>query len=252
MTKWSTVIHLQNANTAIQTGSIQIRRGIFQGNTLSPLWFCLAVNPLYTLLKETSLGFNIRNNRRAMYNVPHLLYMDDIKLYAPNKGKLLQLIQIVRDFLDDIRMKFGLDKCRKLEMDNKSPRRIEAQQADEEEGKIEDMEPNEMFRYLGIQQNKRIEHKIMKELREKFVSHVKQILKTGLNSKNITKAINTSAVPVLTYSYGIIDWNDIELQDVERKVRVLMENNSMLHPRSAIERLTLPRSRGGRGVQNLK
>lgn len=39
--------------------------------------------------------------------------MDDFKLYASNDNDLKYLVQIVKDFSDDIRMEFGLDKCAK-------------------------------------------------------------------------------------------------------------------------------------------
>ena len=91
-----------------------------------------------------------------------------------------------------------------------------------------------------------------KELRENFEGRVKQILKTSLNSKNITKAINTYAVPVLTYSFGIVRWNDTELEELERRVRIWMTENRWWHPKSAIERLTLLRYKGERGITSLK
>lgn len=75
------------------------------------------------------------------------------------------------------------------------------------------------------------------ELKEKFVTRTKHILKTGLNSKNLVTALNIYVVSVLTYSFGIIGWNDTELEDLERRVRVLMAKNRMLHPKSAIERV---------------
>ena len=42
--------------------------------------------------------------------------MDDLKLYGANKDQLDSLVQMVRVFLQDIRMSFGLDKCAILEM----------------------------------------------------------------------------------------------------------------------------------------
>jgi hypothetical protein len=53
MTFWRTTLNLSINNT------IQIKRGIYQGDSLSPLWFCLAINPLTNLLNSTGYGFNI-------------------------------------------------------------------------------------------------------------------------------------------------------------------------------------------------
>jgi hypothetical protein len=46
------------------------------------LWFCLAINPLTNLLNSTGYGFNIRLNNTTLSKLNHLLYMNDIKLYA--------------------------------------------------------------------------------------------------------------------------------------------------------------------------
>ena len=45
------------------------------------------------------------------------------------------------------------------------------------------------------------------KLRKDFRRKTRLILKTELNSKNRKFAINTLAIPVITYSFDIIDWN---------------------------------------------
>ena len=41
----------------------------------------------------------------------HLLYMDDLKLYARNEREMKTLLTRVTNFSNDIKMKFGLEKC---------------------------------------------------------------------------------------------------------------------------------------------
>ncbi|KAL0901581.1 hypothetical protein ABMA27_006802 [Loxostege sticticalis] len=53
MTKWKTILSLSNKTTKISTEEVHIRNGIFQGDSLSPLWFCLALNPLSSLLNNS-------------------------------------------------------------------------------------------------------------------------------------------------------------------------------------------------------
>ena len=42
--------------------------------------------------------------------INHLLFMDDLKLFAKNEKEIDSLVQTVRIFSDDIGMKFGLEK----------------------------------------------------------------------------------------------------------------------------------------------
>ena len=85
---------------------IQIKCGIFQADALSPLLFCVALNPLSSIIEQTSYGYTLTSG--------HLLYMDDLRLYTKKERVIDSLINMMRIFSDDIGMKFGLDKCARL------------------------------------------------------------------------------------------------------------------------------------------
>ena len=71
--------------------------------------------------------------------------------------------------------------------------------------------------YLGMEQNRMTEAGIVKErLRNEYEKRVRTICETGLNGKNIIKAINTYATPVLLYSFGVIHWSDTEMEELQR------------------------------------
>jgi hypothetical protein len=112
MTFLRTTLNLSINNTKLKSQPIQIKRGIYQGDSLSLLWFCLAINPLTNLLNSTGYGFNIRLNNTTLSKLNHLLYMDDIKLYASKKNHILSLLTITENFSNDIGMSFGIDKCK--------------------------------------------------------------------------------------------------------------------------------------------
>ena len=74
------------------------------------------------------------------------------------------------------------------------------------------------------------------------------ILRTELNGRNKIEAINSLAVPVVQYSFGIIDWKISELKKIDTKTRKLLNMHKMLHPKADVERLYIPRKDGGRGL----
>ena len=82
-----------------------IRSGIFQGDFLSPLLFCLALTPLSSMLNESTYGYHTQGHK-----ITHLLYMDDLKTYSNNDNQQTGLLSIVKKFSDDIKMEFGLEK----------------------------------------------------------------------------------------------------------------------------------------------
>ena len=62
-------------------GTVNIKRGIFQGDSLSPLLFVMVMIPLSQKLKRMSEGYRLPHDQRK---INHLLFMDDLKLYGKN------------------------------------------------------------------------------------------------------------------------------------------------------------------------
>ena len=50
--------------------------------------------------------------------------MDDLKLYGARKDQLDSLVQVVRIFLQDIKMSFGLDKCHSAVLEMRRGRQV--------------------------------------------------------------------------------------------------------------------------------
>ena len=51
--------------------------------------------------------------------INHLIFMDDLKLFAKNKDEIDSLVNTVRIFSEDIKIEFGLPKCGVLIMKRK-------------------------------------------------------------------------------------------------------------------------------------
>lgn len=227
-------------------GHVSISRGIFQGDSLSPLWFCLALNPLSHLLNSTMYGYRLDIQDKET-KINHLLFMDDIKLYAESKSQLASLIQLTEAFSRDINMTFGLDKCAIISITRGTADR----QADGVMN-IKSLLPGETYRYLGISQNNSVQHTALKEeFRNKYQHRLTKLLNSELNGVNLITAINTWAVSSLIYSFGVLKYSDTDLRELDTLTRRLLTKFRCHHPRSAVQRLYLPRSQGGRGLINI-
>jgi hypothetical protein len=70
------------------------------------------------------------------------------------------------------------------------------------------------YKYLGVEENHNIEHRNEKEkLKKESVRRLTLILNTELSAKNKMQATGSLAVPVLRYSFGIINWHQEEIQE---------------------------------------
>jgi len=73
------------------------------------------------------------------------------------------------------------------------------------------------------------------------------IMKSELNARNKITAIGALEVPVLRYSFGIINWRIEEITQIDRKTRTMLTMYKMHHPKLT-DRLYLKRKEGGRGL----
>ena len=108
--KWKVVLCSGNS----QLGEVEIKRGIFQGHSLSPLVFVLALIPLSLISRKTRTPYAFSESKEK---INHLLFMDDLKLYSRSEKGLDSLVQTVYVFSEDIGMDFGIEKCAMLVME---------------------------------------------------------------------------------------------------------------------------------------
>ena len=247
MVKWKTMLILNHLNGEIKCDNVDINCGIFQGDSLSPLLFCIALIPLTNELNDTKHGYSMPSGK-----INHLIYMDDLKLFARDDRELEGLLRTVKNFSDDIGMEFGLDKCAKATF--KRGKLAHTTNIDLDGGTtIRDLHPGEIYKYLGINEGQGIQHAKMKEsIRKECIRRVRAINNTELNARNKIEAINTLALPIVTYSFNIINWNLEDIRRIDRKIRKLMTLTRMHHPKADVDRIYLPRREGGRGLIQLE
>ena len=110
MERWKVMLCSGN----IGLDEVQIKRGIFQGDSLSPLLFVLVLILLSLILRKAkeAYEFSERNEK-----INHLLFIDDLKLYSGSDKGMDSLVQAVRAFSEDIGMEFDIEKYATLVME---------------------------------------------------------------------------------------------------------------------------------------
>ena len=137
----------------------KIQRGIFQGDALSPLLFIIAMMPLNHILRKCTAGYKLR---RSQEKINHLMYIDDIKLFAKNEKELENLIHAVRIYSQDIGMEFGIEKCAMIVMKS-GKRHMTVGMELPHQDKIRTFRENETSKYLGILEADTIKQVEMKD-----------------------------------------------------------------------------------------
>ena len=78
-----------------ELSEVEIKQGIFQADSLSPLVFVLALILLSFILRKPKAAYKFSESKEK---INHLLFMDDLKLYSRSEKGLDSLVQTVHVF----------------------------------------------------------------------------------------------------------------------------------------------------------
>ena len=76
-----------------QLGSVAVKRGIFQGDSFSPLLFVIARIPISIALRKINMGYNLGKNAPSLN---HLFIMDDLKIYGKPEKRSIHFLKTVK------------------------------------------------------------------------------------------------------------------------------------------------------------
>ena len=159
MEKWNTRLISKTKQEIMQSQPIQIRRGIFQGDSLSPLLFCIPLIPLTNELNRADCGYQVHGTERK---ISHLLYMDDLQLLGRSENELKNEMKIVQTISKDMNMNFGLEKCARICLKRGSVQSI-LHVRSTFDNDIKELYPRKAYKYLDIEESFDIQHKNEKE-----------------------------------------------------------------------------------------
>ena len=207
----------------------KIQRGIFQGDALSPLLFIIAMMPLNHILRKCTARYKLS---RSQEKINHLMYMDDIKLFAKNEKEL--------------------EKCAMLVMKSGKRHRTDGMELPNQD-KIRTLAENETYKYLGILDADTVKQVQMKEkIQKEYLRRTRKLLETKHSCRNLIKGINTWTVPRVRYSRHFLKWTRDELKQMAQRTRKLMTMHKALHPRDDVDRLYVSWKEGGRWLASIE
>ena len=154
--------------------------------------------------------------------VTHLWYMDDIKGYSDSFSNLCKMANLIETMSNDIGMEFGLSKCQCINME-KGKYKKTGDIVLHSGGVMKEVAKDGHYKYLGIEELDTIRHETVKEkVSKKFKSKLRKLLGSELNARNLFQAINESILPLITYSFGVVNWNEDELKGYDVQIRKML------------------------------
>ena len=248
MSKWKTRLEIWNGSEKVTSRWIRILCGFLQGDSYSPVGFCIIEIPVCILLQH-SRGYRMGEPGNRVVKRTHILFVDDLK----ESHQALKIVnEIIVQASHDTGACYGVSKCAEIVFKNGKMVKGEGLQVLEERMKTMDPDENEIYKFLGIEQADGIRMKAMYErVKEEVAKRMKIIVKAELNDENLIKAINIKVIPVAAYVMNICKFNVSELKELNQIIKRKLRGRSMLGRQASDERLYLKREKGGRGLKSM-
>ena len=185
-------------------------------------------------------------------NITHLAFVDDFKLISNKIDNVKQQLDIATTYSNDIGMSFGEDKCAYVNI-KKGKRHSLGKDIILNGVKIRELQDEETYKYLGLHESITSNVDMNKSsITKEYNRPLRKIWKSELNAYNKVIATNGFAIPIITYTIGLLDWTNEEIKKLDKQTRKVMNINNSLHRRSDVDRIYLKRSKGGRGLRNIE
>ena len=246
MELWSTQLSLED----ITTNLIKYLCGILQGDCLSLILFILSVNPMSFLLNELP-GYKAGPPGERTMKINHLFFVDDLKTYAQDEASAKQQLELITQFTADIGMEFGKDKCAYVYIE-KGKKKSLGEKFSIMEMELDELEDGEQYKYLGQDECVGYDNTLNKDrVLKEYFRRIRKIWNSELYANNKVIAHNTFAIPVITPTFGILNWTKDELSGIDVKTRKILTSTGNFHINSDVDRLYAHRNKGGRGLNSL-
>ena len=151
MEGWKTRLELTEDGKVLTNVKINIRKGFLQGDSYSPVGFCLTEVPISMLIEETD-GYSVARRDKERVERTHNLFIDDLKIYQEGHRKLDVVNEMVVKASVDTGACYGVKKCAEIVF--RKGKMIKG----EGEEKMDALDPNknEIYKFLGCEQADKI------------------------------------------------------------------------------------------------
>ncbi|EPB65834.1 hypothetical protein ANCCEY_15093, partial [Ancylostoma ceylanicum] len=240
----------------VTSSRLLIRNGLMQGDTLSPLLFCLAIAPVSHWIRSHVRPYVSRtgsgNRSDGPLTLGHILYMDDLKIYTPDSGDMALAERGIRRLFGQLGLELNARKCatRSLNCTSASPVQLDG---------IPILGASEFYKYLGAEQNSLV---CVGELIDRIEAGAKAVARrlffSDLTVRQKVNGYNQVVIPKLKYAISCVIFGAGKLSTLRQRavrfdvdIRKLMEESQLRFGSSCTARLYVDKELGGLGLKSM-
>lgn len=255
MSKWHVCYELRTTMGVRRSKKLHVRRGVLQGDCLSPLLFCMSLIPLIHTLNNkipkyiTSTLAVGRNTDKAL-KVSNIWYMDDVKLFGSSRASVQESIELIHVEMESIKMELNPRKCAILDSNGDTSEGILA---------IPAVGFMDSYKYLGVEERFfACETLAWERVKDSVVARFSRLLESDLSAGQARNAYNCAVIPICKYFLGNVVNGTGKFEQLlakatklDSQLRGLMESHKFRYPKSAVSRLYLDTKYGGLGFKSM-
>lgn len=245
---------------------LRIRSGVLQGDSFSPLLFCLAMAPISHAINNTRCCYVTGSGKlkKLQISLSHLFYMDDLKLFANSAENLSKQIKAVTSISDAISMKLNVKKCAQVHFIPMRLRNEQVQSSEDPETsegvRFPMLDGESAYKYLGIEQTLGLkEADAWDRVEAKCLQIVQKLWASDLTFRQKVNSHNSTVLPVINYIVGCIIKGSGKYQsglksgeDLDTKIRKILVKEKARYKCACVARLYLATDRGGCGLKSVR
>ena len=180
---------------------------------------------------ETGISSGIQDGQaREHQRLPGFL-MDDLKLYSSTERQHGVKLAMTHQMMSDTGLTMAAAKKTKNISIAKEKRKEQNQGLKLAEDLVIDDLGGSLYKFLGVEEAEQHENKmILKKAEKEVIRRVSVILDTPMSDKNKIDAIDTFALPVITFFMPVIYFSQEDLNEVDLKIKRLLTERGARHP----------------------
>ena len=150
-------------------------------------------------------------------NISHGLFIDDLKLYSSSERQHGIKLELSHQMMEDTGLLMAAKKPQTISMARRKRVEKDVGLKLSEDVTIEDL-GDRLYRFLRVEEAEQHENKIvLKKAEKEVIRRVSVILDTPMSDQNKINAINTFALPVLTFFMPVIFFSQEDLNEADLK-----------------------------------
>ena len=145
----------------------------------------------------------------------HLLYIDDLKIFAASREKLGRAMAAVRGAMEDIGLEWNERKCSVAHVTRGTLQPEESESAGDSEREVSNsLAEGSHYKFLGVMENTKQDDDLSLQIAGKaYLQRLSFIWSISLSDYNKVEASNEFAMPVLSYLMPTQCWPVVELSE---------------------------------------